>query len=198
MDLCEEQLVQGHGIHVLAVLVHTHIARGNFVNQHDLAVGVVAELELDVVQVKALLLQIVGHDFGDGLGLGLQGIILLGGHDTQGDQTVLGDQGIAQSVISLVQEQILGKFYTKKLEAEENARYEARQADRQKRMEEGRRQQETFKEPAPKMTLKEQQKAAQEAKANKQKITTNEAGRVDDRPYARGRSYQADRYDSEK
>ena len=110
----------------------------------------------------------------------------------------LGVYWIAQSVISLVQEQILGKFYTKKLEAEESARYEARQADRQKRMEEGRRQQEKFKEPAPKMTLKEKQKAAQEAKANKKKITTNEAGRVDDRPYARGRSYQADRYDSEK
>ena len=92
----------------------------------------------------------------------------------------------------------MGKFYTKKLEEEETARFEARQADRQKRMEEGRRQQEKFKEPAPKMTLKEKQKAAQEAKANKKKITTNEAGRVDDRPYARGRSYQADRYDSEK
>ena len=109
----------------------------------------------------------------------------------------LGVYWIAQSVISLVQEQILGKFYTKKLEEEETARFEARQADRQKRMEEGRRQQEKFKEPAPKKTLKEKQKAAQEAKANKKKISTNEAGRVDDRPYARGRSYQADRYDSE-
>ena len=109
----------------------------------------------------------------------------------------LGVYWIAQSVISLVQEQILGKFYTKKLEAEESARYEARQADRQKRMEEGRRQQEKFKEPAPKMTLKEKQKAAQEAKATKKKITTNEAGRIGDRPYARGRAYKADRYDSE-
>ena len=109
----------------------------------------------------------------------------------------LGVYWIAQSVISLVQEQILGKFYTKKLEAEESARYEARQTDRQTRMEEGRRQQEKFKDPAPKMTLKEKQKAAQEAKATKKKISTNEAGRVDDRPYARGRSYKADRYDSE-
>ena len=109
----------------------------------------------------------------------------------------LGVYWIAQSVISLVQEQILGKFYNKKLEEEENARYEARQADRQKRMEQGRRQQEKFKEPAPKMTLKEKQKAAQEAKATKKKITTNEAGRIGDRPYARGRAYKADRYDSE-
>ena len=109
----------------------------------------------------------------------------------------LGVYWIAQSVISLVQEQILGKFYNKKLEEEENARFEARQADRQKRMEQGRRQQEKFKEPAPKMTLKEKQKAAQEAKATKKKITTNEAGRIGDRPYARGRAYKADRYDSE-
>ena len=48
------------------------------------------------------------------------------------------------------------------------------------------------------MTLKEKQRAAQEAKANKKKISTSEAGRVGERPYARGRSYKADRYDSEQ
>ena len=107
----------------------------------------------------------------------------------------LGVYWIAQSVFSLIQEVIMTKFFNKKIEEEENARYEARQAERQKRMEEGRRQQEKFKEPAPKMTLKEKQKAAQEAKATKKKITTNEAGRIGDRPYARGRAYKADRYD---
>lgn len=111
----------------------------------------------------------------------------------------LGVYWIAQSLISMVQELIMGKFYNKKLEEEEAARYEARQADRQKRMEEGRRQQEKLRqEPAPKMTLKEKQRAAQEAKATKKKITTSEAGRIGDRPYARGRSYKADRYDSEQ
>ena len=111
----------------------------------------------------------------------------------------LGVYWIAQSLISMVQELIMGKFYNKKLEEEETARYEARQADRQRRMEEGRRQQEKLcQEPAPKMTLKEKQRAAQEAKATKKKITTSEAGRIGDRPYARGRSYKADRYDSEQ
>lgn len=111
----------------------------------------------------------------------------------------LGVYWIAQSLISMVQELIMGKFYNKKLEEEETARYEARQADRQRRMEEGRRQQEKLRqEPAPKMTLKEKQRAAQEAKATKKKITTSEAGRIGDRPYARGRSYKADRYDSEQ
>lgn len=51
----------------------------------------------------------------------------------------LGVYWIAQSVFSLVQEIIMNKFFTKKMEEEEAARYEARQADRQKRMEEGRR-----------------------------------------------------------
>ena len=38
-------------------------------------------------------------------------------------------------------------------------------------------------------------KAAQDAKTTKKKNTTSEAGRVGDRPYARGRSYKEDRYD---
>ena len=109
----------------------------------------------------------------------------------------LGIYWIAQSVISLVQEVVMGKFFTKKLEEEENARYEALQADRQRRMEEAKLLQEQRKQQAePKQTLKEKRKAAQEAKALKaQKSSTNEAGRVGDRPYARGRSYRADRYD---
>ena len=113
----------------------------------------------------------------------------------------LGIYWIAQSVFSAVQEFVLGKFYTKKMEAEENARYEAIQADRQKRMEEGRKQQEQRRqETAQKQTLREKQKAAQKAKAakaEKAKMSTTEAGRVGDRPYARGRSYKADRYDKE-
>ena len=43
-------------------------------------------------------------------------------------------------------------------------------------------------------------KAAQEAKALKAKkaaTSTTEAGRVGDRPYARGRSYKGDRYDDQ-
>ena len=114
----------------------------------------------------------------------------------------LGIYWIAQSVFSAVQEFVLGKFYTKKMEAEENARYEAIQADRQKRMEEGRKQQEQRRqETAQKQTLREKQKAAQKAKAakaEKAKMSTTEAGRVGDRPYARGRSKKAERYDKKE
>ncbi len=112
----------------------------------------------------------------------------------------LGVYWIAQSVFSLVQEVVLGKFFNKKLEDEENARYEARQADRQRRMEEARIQQEKRKQQGEqKPGLKEKRKAAQEAKAAKAKkagSSTTEAGRVGDRPYARGRSYKADRYEN--
>ena len=111
----------------------------------------------------------------------------------------LGVYWIAQSVFSLIQEVILNKTFTAKMEAEEEAAFQARQADRQRRMEEGRRQQELQRqEEQKKLSLREKQKAAQEAKALKAAkagTSTTEAGRVGDRPYARGRSYKADRYD---
>ena len=48
------------------------------------------------------------------------------------------------------------------------------------------------------MTLREKQNAAHAAKAEKAKkaaSSTTEAGRVGDRPYARGRAYKENRYD---
>ena len=113
----------------------------------------------------------------------------------------LGIYWIAQSVFSLIQEYLMGKFFNQRLQEEEDARYEALQADRQRRIEEGRKKQQEQREQAQqqkKQTLKEKQKAAQAAKAQKAakaKTSTTEAGRVGDRPYARGRAYKADRYD---
>ena len=108
----------------------------------------------------------------------------------------LGVYWIANSFFSIIQEYFMGKFYNKKLEAEEDERQRKLEEDRRKRQEEGRLMQEKrAAEGEKKLTLKEKQQAAQEAKANKKKITTSEAGRVGDRPYARGRSYVADRYD---
>lgn len=111
----------------------------------------------------------------------------------------LGVYWIAQSVFSLIQEAILNKTFSAKLSEEEEARFQARQADRQRRMEEARVQEQQRKqEEQKKKTLREKQQAAQAAKAVKAaKAATNttEAGRVGDRPYARGRAYKADRYD---
>lgn len=111
----------------------------------------------------------------------------------------LGLYWIAQSGISAVQEYLMGKFFNKKLEDEENARYEARQAERKKKMEEAKVLQEKQRQQAAqKQTLKEKQKAARDAKAAKAAkagSATTEAGRVGERPYARGRAYKPDRYD---
>ena len=111
----------------------------------------------------------------------------------------LGVYWIAQSAFAGVQEFFMGKFFNKKLEEEENARYEARQAERKRRMEEAKvLQEQQRQQAAQKQTLKEKQQAAREAKAAKAAkagSATTEAGRVGDRPYARGRAYKPDRYD---
>ena len=51
-------------------------------------------------------------------------------------------------------------------------------------------------EEAEKKTLKEKRAEKQAAKATKKKNSTNESGRVGDRPYARGRSYSEDHYNN--
>ena len=111
----------------------------------------------------------------------------------------LGVYWIAQSVFSLIQEAILNKTFSAKLSEEEEARFQARQADRQRRMEEARVQErQRQQDEQKKQTLREKQQAAQAAKAvkaAKAATSTTEAGRVGDRPYARGRAYKADRYD---
>ena len=111
----------------------------------------------------------------------------------------LGLYWIAQSGISAVQEFLMGRFFNKRMEEEEDARYEARQAERKRKMEEAKLLQEQQRQQASqKQTLKEKQKAARDAKAAKAAkagSATTEAGRVGDRPYARGRAYKPDRYD---
>ena len=112
----------------------------------------------------------------------------------------LGIYWIAQTVFSMIQEFFMNKFYNKKIEEEERIRYEQIQAERQKRQEEGRRLQEERKRKQAeeqKLSLKEKQKAAhaaKAAKAAKAATGTTEAGRVGNRPYAKGRAYKEDRY----
>ena len=111
----------------------------------------------------------------------------------------LGVYWIAQSTFSIIQEFFMGKFYTEKMQAEEDARYEAREADRKRRMEEAKQRQKEQQQQEAKLSLKEKRQAAQAAKvkkAQKAATSTTEAGRVGERPYARGRSYREDRYES--
>ena len=100
----------------------------------------------------------------------------------------LGVYWIANSVLMLVQEKVLNKYFKKSMAAEDEAREKAR-------MEEARVAQQ--QREAEKKSLKEKQKAAQAAKAakaEKARKATTENGRIGDRPYARGRSFNADHY----
>ena len=104
----------------------------------------------------------------------------------------LGIYWIANSVFAMVQEAILGKFYTKKITAEEEERAAKRDAARQLRMEEAKKRAAELKE------LEGKKPKTQPQKSPEKKVSTNEAGRVGDRPYARGRSYKEDRYDTKE
>ena len=109
----------------------------------------------------------------------------------------LGVYWIAQSGISIIQEYFMGKFYTKKLQAEEDIRAAERAKERKKRMDEGRRRQEEQKKQSQGKAPVSKKKAVAQPSRPKGPSTTEE-GRVADRPYARGRSYNADHHDQTK
>ena len=71
----------------------------------------------------------------------------------------LGVYWIANSVLMLVQEKVLNKYFKKSMAAEDEAREKARMEDRLRRMEEARVAQQ--QREAEKKSLKEKQKAAQ-------------------------------------
>ena len=105
----------------------------------------------------------------------------------------LGLYWIVNSVFAMIQEAVLGRFYTRKIEAEEEEREAKRAAARQMRAEEARKREQERREEEllhPKAKQKKPETAPKEKKP-----PTTEAGRVGERPYARGRSYREDRYD---
>ena len=104
----------------------------------------------------------------------------------------LGVYWIANSIFAMIQEVILGKFYTKKITAEEEEKAAKRDAARQLRMEEAK------KRAAEQRELEARKPKKPQPKPKSDRPSTNEAGRVGDRPYARGRSYKADRYDTKE
>ena len=103
----------------------------------------------------------------------------------------LGIYWVGNSVFSIIQEMTLGRYFNKKFQTEEDEREAAREADRKLRMEEAKRQ------DAQRRENPKAQKKGQEKKQGEKKISTNDDGRIGGRPYARGRSYVADRYDKE-
>ena len=106
----------------------------------------------------------------------------------------LGVYWIANSVFMIIQDVPMNKYFKAQMEKEDAAKAAEKRLDRMRRQEEARNAQKREEE---KKSLREKQKAAQIAKAEqavKAKSSTTEAGRVGDRPYARGRSFSPDHY----
>jgi YidC/Oxa1 family membrane protein insertase len=79
------------------------------------------------------------------------------------------------------------------MEEEEAERAKVREEERKKRIEEGKRRAQLQREQDQKRAKKQPQQ-----KSGEKKVSTNEAGRIGDRPYARGRSYQENRYEEKE
>lgn len=108
----------------------------------------------------------------------------------------LGIYWIAMSVFSIVQELILQKYYGAKLDKEEAEREEAARQDRIRRMEAAKnRPQMPAKNTSKEKQKRQAQQNAQKNQKGQKKNSTTEAGRVGDRPYARGRSFNGSHYD---
>jgi Preprotein translocase subunit YidC len=112
----------------------------------------------------------------------------------------LGVYWIAQSGFSIIQESVLGKFYNGKLEQEENERQKLLEEKRRERQDEAKHFQEEQKALSVRKQAAAKKKAQEAAKNGKgaKKNSTNENGRVGDRPYARGRAYSEQHYNEMK
>ena len=98
----------------------------------------------------------------------------------------------AQAAFSVVQEKVLNKYFGKILDQEET---EKEKAAREKRMEKFQKQKEMMaqQQAQGKGKSKPQQPAKKKSTEDK-RDSTNENGRVGQRPYARGRAYSEDHY----
>lgn len=107
----------------------------------------------------------------------------------------LGVYWIVNSLLYAIQEKVLTKYYKAHMDDEISDKERKKREDRLKRMEAAREQQRRMAaEEAEKKTLKEKRAEKQASKSAKKKNSTNENGRVGDRPYARGRSYDPEHY----
>jgi len=108
----------------------------------------------------------------------------------------LGVYWVAQSAFSAIQEFLLSKFYNGKLTAEEDEHQRQVEETRRVRQEEAKRKQEEQRQISAKQRADQKKKAAKAAQESGKgkKASTTENGRVGERPYARGRAFDAKRY----
>lgn len=102
----------------------------------------------------------------------------------------LGVYWIANSVFQIVQDAILNRYFLNQMEEEETERERQKREARVAKMMAAREQQRQIEQRSKKQTQKKQPDKRPEKKGT----STSEAGRVGDRPYARGRSYDPEHY----
>ena len=101
----------------------------------------------------------------------------------------LGVYWIANSAFQIVQDAILNKFFLKQMEEEESERERQKREARVAKMMAAREQQRQIEQ-----SKRPEKKKQPDKKPEKKGTSTSEAGRVGDRPYARGRAYDPEHY----
>lgn len=102
----------------------------------------------------------------------------------------LGVYWIANSVFQIIQDVFLNKIFSQQMEREETEKERKKREERVAKMMAAREQQRQIQESAAKGKAKKPEKKQPEKKGP----TTSDAGRVGNRPYARGRSYDPNHY----
>ncbi|MBE6908054.1 MAG: YidC/Oxa1 family membrane protein insertase [Ruminococcaceae bacterium] len=109
----------------------------------------------------------------------------------------LGVYWIANSVFQTIQDVILNKFFSERMEREETEKERKKREERVAKMMAAREQQRQYQEAVAnrgKTGKPAQKKQEKEKKPEKKGTSTSEAGRIGDRPYARGRAYDPEHY----
>ncbi len=106
----------------------------------------------------------------------------------------LGVYWIANSVFQAIQDLILNKVFSEQMEKEETEKEKAKREARVAKMMAAREQQRAYQEAAAKGKASQKPQKPQKKQPERKGASTSEAGRLGDRPYARGRSYDPDRY----
>ena len=105
----------------------------------------------------------------------------------------LGVYWIANSVFQIIQDVILNRVYSEQMEREETEKERAKREARVAKMMAAREQQRAMQEKMN-QGRKQTQKKQPEKRPERKGSSTSEAGRVGERPYARGRSYDPEHY----
>ena len=101
---------------------------------------------------------------------------------------------IAQSAFAVVQEQTLNKYFNKILDREETDKERAKREARYAKYEKQKEMMAQQQAQAGKGTSTSKKKQQQYKATEKKQASTNENGRLGNRPYARGRAYSEDHY----